>query len=126
MAKIYVAGKNLARARLLMDMLRGRGHEITYDWATSFSAENPNEKAVEELEAVRKADMVIYLWEFDQESARYEAGMAMGLGKPIIVSGGPNSFFFKLPDVYCVERDNQIMEVVSDIIKNPNNTLLCP
>lgn len=117
MARIYVAGKKLTRARLLMNVLRGCGHEITYDWATSFSDDNPNEKAVEELKAVRRADLVVYLWELGQESARYEAGMAMGLGKPIIVSGGPDSFFFKLPDVFCVERDDQIIGVIDDIIK---------
>lgn len=110
--KIYVAGKKLDRARAVMNVLRKHGYEITYDWANLYSEENPKEKAVEEREAVRNADLLVYLWESDQESARYEAGMAMGLGKPIIVSGEHDAFFFNLPNVSCVDSDDKIISAI--------------
>lgn len=110
--KIYVAGKNLDRARVVMDVLRKHGHEITYDWVNPYSEENPKEKAREEREGVRDADLLVYLWEPDQESARYEAGMAMGLGKPIVVSGKSDAFFFNLPNIFCVDSDNEIVSAV--------------
>jgi len=109
MAKIYVAGKQLDRARSIMNILRTHGHEITYDWATDYSEDESEQRVRDELNGVRDADILVYLWESNQESARYEAGMAMGLGKKIIVSNGPNSFFFKLPGIYRVDSDDKII-----------------
>ncbi|MCH8069161.1 MAG: hypothetical protein IID16_07865, partial [Candidatus Marinimicrobia bacterium] len=54
-----------------------------------------------------------YLWERDQESARYEAGMAMGLGKPVIVSGKHDSFFFNLPNVHRIASDSEIISAIA-------------
>lgn len=108
MAKIYVAGKNLSRARAVIDALKQLGHVITYDWVTVIETGPSKEKAMKELEGVRLADVLVYLWENNQESARYEAGMAMGLGKTIVVSGKSDAFFFQLPDVHCVDSDDQI------------------
>jgi len=123
--KIYVAGKNLERARLVMNMLRDCGHHITYDWATNFRSNKPQEKSFKEREGVRDADLLVYLWESDQESARYEAGMAMGLGKPIIVSGKSGSFFFHLPEVHCVNSDESIVGYIKTKISadRPTETL---
>ena len=112
MVKIYVAGKNLDRAGKVMKNLRKDGHTITYDWVISIGEGPSKEKAREELEGVRNADLLVYLWEQDQESARYEAGMAMGLGKPIIVSGKADAFFFQLPQIYSVVSDDEITKAV--------------
>lgn len=106
--KIYVAGLNLARAQRVMEMLRGDGCAITYDWTVAYSEERETEKALVERQGVRDAHVVVYLWESGQESARYEAGMAMGLGKPLIVVGH-QSFFFGLPEVTWVASDDQII-----------------
>ena len=92
-----------------MDELRSLGHEITYDWTVDYSEDNQERKAAEELNGIREADVFIYLWESDAESARYEAGMAMALEKKIIVSGGPISFFFNLPNILSVESDEKIL-----------------
>jgi hypothetical protein len=113
--KIYVAGKNLERARLVMDTLVNAGHTITYDWVALIDGGATKEKAVDEAEAVRSSDALVYLWEPDQESARYEAGMAMGLDKPIIVSGKANAFFFQLPNVYSVDSDELIAGKIQDL-----------
>lgn len=113
MANIYVAGKDIERAKRVMCALQEAGHTITYDWATDYSDENPDEKAAAERESVQVADILVYLWESGQESARYEAGMAMGLSKPIIASGNMDAFFFLLPEVHCVQSDEQIVEAIA-------------
>ncbi len=115
MSKIYVAGKNLERARAVMDMLIENGHSITFDWVKDIkNNNNPAQKAVCEREAVKNADVLVYLWEPDQESARYEAGMAMGLHKPIIVSGfNKTPFFTSLPEVISVSSDVEIISILN-------------
>jgi hypothetical protein len=118
MAKIYVAGLNLKRAGRVMKTLEAHGHTITYDWVTDYSEEDQERKAVEEREGVRNADILVYLWEERQESARYEAGMSMGLGKPIIAVGH-QAFFFLLPEVICIDSDNQIISALNTIINSP-------
>src|SRR3989344_5964569 len=101
--RIYVAGKNIERARSVMKDLHDAGHEITFDWLTDIENEkDPVGKAALERKGVQEADALVYLWEHDQESARYEAGMAMGLQKTVIVSGSHESFFFSLPEVTAV------------------------
>ena len=118
--KIYVAGKNLERARSMMDLLLKNGHTITFDWITDIENEiNPTQKARDERKAVKQADVLVYLWEGDQESARYEAGMAMGLNKPIIVSGFPkkNSFFLSLPEIISVSSDDEILASLKSLEK---------
>lgn len=115
MANVYVAGKNINRAKMVMDMLRKNKHIITFDWLVDIKEETDAtniKKSFLEREGVRKADVIVYLWESDQESARYEAGMAMGLGKQIIVVGKHNSFFFNLPEVVVIEDDSEILSVL--------------
>ncbi len=116
--KIYVAGKNLERAQKVMDNLKENGHEITFDWITGIENEkDPPQKAREEREAVKESDLLVYLWEDDQESARYEAGMAMGLHKPIIVSGfNKKLFFLSLPEVISVSSDNEIILALKNVL----------
>ncbi|MEK7179985.1 MAG: hypothetical protein AAB706_00760 [Patescibacteria group bacterium] len=117
MAKVYVAGEDLSRADRVIKNLRKDGHTITYDWVVSINEGPSREKAKAELEGVRKADVFVHLWEHDQESARYEAGMAMGLAKPIIVSGKTDAFFFQLPNVFCVVSDDEIVEAVNKYLE---------
>ncbi len=113
--KIYVAGKDMERAQIAMDDLRNNGHVITYDWIVSIVEGPSKEIAILEAEGVRSSDILVYLWESDQESARYEAGMAMGLQKPIIVSGKSDAFFFQLPDIHCVDNDEEILKKIGEI-----------
>jgi len=115
MAKIYVAGNDLKRARLVMDNLINDGHIIVYDWVAKFNEGPTKEKAINEANAVRRADILVYLWAANQESARYEAGMAMALDKLIIVSGKQDAFFFQLPNIYCVSSDNEIVSTISNL-----------
>ena len=116
MAKIYVAGKNLPRARSIMELLIQNGHTITFDWVKDIETEKDEDlpqRAIDEREGVKNADILVYLWEDDQESARYEAGMAMGLHKKIIVSGfNKKLFFLGLPEVICVKTDDEILSKI--------------
>ncbi|MFA5013059.1 MAG: hypothetical protein WC520_00650 [Candidatus Paceibacterota bacterium] len=115
MAKVYVAGKNLKRAQAVMDALRKDGHIIAYDWVALIEEGSTKEKAIIETQAVRDSDVLVYLWEDNQESARYEAGMAMGLKKTIIVSGKLDSFFFQIPNVHCVNSDEEIIQRIAEL-----------
>lgn len=114
--KIYVAGKSMWRAQSVMDMLRENGYEITYDWLKDYSEIDQKGKAQKELDSIKKSDGLVYLWEADQESARYEAGIAMGLDKKIVVSGGPSAFFFFLPNISCVTSDEDIVGILEKIL----------
>ncbi len=113
--KIYVAGNNLKRARAVMDDLIARGHIITFDWVSDIKNNtNPLQKVqkiIAEREAVKEADALVLLWAPDQESARYEAGMAMGLHKPIVVSEftKKEKWFTLLPEVVSVDSDKDII-----------------
>src|SRR5437763_397407 len=116
---IYVAGKNLARAEAVMRAVRARGWHIAFDWiaAADFDAAlrspRSRELALAEHAGVMAADAMIYLWEPDQESARYEAGMAMARGIPLIVVGH-DAFFFQLPRVTVAEDDSDALEALAD------------
>ena len=60
MSKIYVAGKNLDRARTVMDTLTKLGHTITFDWVADINNNtNIPEKAIQEREAVISADILV-------------------------------------------------------------------
>lgn len=111
--KVYVAGKSIERAQAVMDTLRASGYTITYDWIATLDKGPAKEVAIAEWEAVRSSDVLVYLWESDQESARYEAGMAMGLQIPIIVSGNSKAFFFQIPNIHCVESDEGIPDAIA-------------
>lgn len=114
MATVYVAGKNIERARRVMNLLREAGYAITFDWLLDIENEiNPVQKALDEREGVLQAEVLVYLWEPDQESARYEAGMAMGARKRIIISGNHSSWFFSLPEVTHVLTDEEILQTLS-------------
>lgn len=112
MSKIYVASNNVKRAQSMMNLLKENGHTITFDWTIGIenSSEQDKEKALLEREAIRNCDALVYLWDENQESARYESGMAMGLGKKVIIVGNHESFFFQLPEVISVESDDKIIE----------------
>ncbi len=106
----------MERTKRVMDFLTQDGHVIVYDWVAKFDEGPTKQKAIDEAEAIRSADLLVYLWAKDQESARYEAGMAMGLEKPVIVSGKSDAFFFQLPNVHCVNSDNEIVSKAKELL----------
>ncbi|HEY1041775.1 MAG TPA: hypothetical protein VGE63_03600 [Candidatus Paceibacterota bacterium] len=114
MAKVYVASNEVDRAKSVMESLIRAGHEIIFDWTIGIEGEQDKQsKALAEREAVRKCDILVYLWKADQESARFEAGMAMGLRKKIIVVTDHQAWFFTLPEVIQVNSDDEIVSVIN-------------
>jgi nucleoside 2-deoxyribosyltransferase len=118
MIQVYVAGKNMERAKSVMEAIRQNGDSVIFDWLIDLKEETDVsniDKAFKEREGVRNCDILVYLWESDQESARYEAGMAMGLGKPIIICGKHKSFFFNLPEIITVDEDSEIIPAIKKL-----------
>lgn len=116
--KIYIASNEVERTRMVANRLEQNGHTIVYKWYDQIENEKPEDIpriAQEEREAIRESDALVYLWRSDQESARIEAGMAMGLGLPVIAVGNQEVFFFNLPDVYVVPSDDEAVKMVEAI-----------
>ncbi len=116
MLKIYVASNEVARARKVMEELINAGHVITFDWTIDIEKGNEQDKIGKPLierDAVRECDVLVYLWKEDQESARFEAGMAMGLRKKVIAVTAHKAWFFALPEVIQVSSDDQILFVIN-------------
>lgn len=114
--KIYVASNEVPRAKKVMHELVRVGHIITFDWTLDIENEvQESNKALKEREAVRECDVLVYLWKENQESARFEAGMAMGLRKNIIVVTDHVAWFFELPEVTQITSDDQIIEAIDNL-----------
>lgn len=116
MARIYVASNEVDRARKVMGELVVAGHTIIFDWTTDIEIETEQDhigKPLKEREAVRECDVFVYLWKDNQESARFEAGMAMGLRKKIVAVTDHKAWFFALPEVIQVDSDDKILSAIS-------------
>lgn len=117
MKRIYVAGNEVERARKVMKGLAAAGHTITFDWTTDIEGETAQDKVgkpLKEREAIIECDALVYLWKDNQESARFEVGMAMGLKKKIIVVTNHQAWFFALPEVIQVNSDSQILAAIEN------------
>ncbi len=115
MAKIYVASNEVPRARKVMNKLIDAGHSITFDWTTDIETESEQDKIgkpLRERKAVIECDILVYLWKDNQESARFEAGMAMGLQKRIIAVTNHEAWFFALPEVIQISSDDDILSAI--------------
>ena len=115
MAKIYVASNEVSRAKKVMADLIEAGHTITFDWTLDIEnqvEEDKPSKALKEREAIRECDILVYLWKSNQESARIEAGMAMGLRKKVVAVTDHQAWFFALPEVIQIASDDQIVDTI--------------
>mgnify|MGYP001594002866 CR=1 FL=1 len=110
--KIYVAGNrhDIPRIQHLMAKIEQMGHTITHDWteqskgldAEAYSTSELARKAVEDIEGVRKAELVVALLDQDliYRGALGEVGAALALGKPVAIIGEQRQFvFFYHPSV---------------------------
>ena len=111
MKVIYLAGKNLDRANRVAKILEDSGYSIPCNYKDDETNFGPED----EVRAVRSADVLVYLWESDQESARYEVGMAIALGKPVVVVHDNPKWFLQLPNVHAVSRDEDIIKALSEV-----------
>ena len=112
---IYCAGKDLSRANRVATMLESAGYTIPCDWFRNYRDDQSRFSPMDEKRAIAEADVLVYLWEPDQESARYEVGMAMALDKPIIVVHNEQPWFLTLPHVVVVRDDSEIIGALKNI-----------
>lgn len=93
---IYVASswRNQDEVRLMQALLKEAGHLITHDWTKE--SETPgflssqdvhNEYGYNDFIGVVEADAVVVLAHPEAKDTRCEMGMAIGMGKPVIVVG---------------------------------------
>ena len=101
--RIYVAAssREADRVRAAQRMLREAGHTLTLDWLTIIErvvatgvreCDLPDHEAIAhallDLDAIRDADAVWLLApELPTKGAWVELGFAVGIGKPIVISG---------------------------------------
>lgn len=110
--RVYVAGrvKDIPAVQRAQAIVRGFGHEITFDWTGdngevrddwSGAPERAREISSMERDAVRDADALVLVWhEHGGLGALIETGMALAQGKRIIVYGEPReSVFWYAPGV---------------------------
>lgn len=95
--RVYIATKweNRSRAALLAMRLTAKGHTITRKWWDfppfgEVTPEYQQAEAVEDLRAVRDADVVYVIMEEDlpYRGAWVEFGAALAYGRPVRVIGG--------------------------------------
>jgi nucleoside 2-deoxyribosyltransferase len=112
--KIYVAGKweERERVREVMDTLRTRGHEITFDW--TYSEQFSKHQAELDLQGVEAADWLVFLAEkpLAYKGAYVELGMAIALGTPVALIGNgiDECIFTQLPCIYRMTLDDGILQ----------------
>lgn len=92
MKKIYLAGKWEERkaAKLVMLDLEKEGHIITHDWTLHEDMNDAVDYAVEDIEGVKNADVLVVLAmkDYPYKGAYCEFGAALALNKPVFVFGG--------------------------------------
>jgi hypothetical protein len=119
---IYTATKWERRREMgtINHMIRELGHTITHDW-TVWEERNPSKDprdtrhaaAMLDYAGVMQADLVIFWDHPEANGARWEAGMAIGSGRPVwIVEYKNNVIFDVLPQVTTFVNWNQVLEAL--------------
>jgi hypothetical protein len=123
--KLFVSGKVGAEAetRSVMTALRGRGHQITFDW-TSIDHLRPYEEnaapsahaAELELAGVAAADALVLLADERGVGMYVELGAALALGKPVYVVTAPpaRTMFFFHPLVHIVRDTEELLRRLAE------------
>ena len=123
--KVYVAGKiGDSEPSFVMDKVRERGHEITFDW-TTFPHLKPYEEnidlsaeaAVAELDGVIRAEAVLFIQHERGVGMYVELGAALIMNKPIIavVPEAPRSMFLMHPKITRVRTLDDALDLIDGI-----------
>jgi nucleoside 2-deoxyribosyltransferase len=121
---IYTATKWERRAEMykINVMIRNLGHTITHDW-TVWDERNPSKDAESrrhgaamlDYAGVHAADLVIFWDHPEANGARWEAGMAIGMGKPVWIVEYKNIVVFDaLPQVTTFVNWDQVLEALDE------------
>jgi len=128
--RLYIAAKthDYPRAREIMKVARGLGHEVTQDWTVAVERhgveqeqepptdEQRQEYAMNDLRGVANAQQYVGLWHPNLKGTWIEFGIAVGLAIPIWMVGVPDEWhhlvFLHLPLVTLVEDDDHCIEML--------------
>lgn len=123
--RVYIASKlnNIPRVRLLSEMLRARGHSLTYDWTVNGPAYKESASVAEnnrtmrgvaeaELGGIALADAVIVLLPGGR-GTHVEIGAALALNKPVLIVGSESDHYPGLPCAFY--RHPFVRMVASDV-----------
>jgi nucleoside 2-deoxyribosyltransferase len=125
--RVYVAGPWVDRfnAANIADAVSVMGHTITHNW-WAYEGEGEHTESLEflrkcaemDVEAVRTADVVVVLNTYKSEGKAAEQGIAIALGKPIIVitpGEKPSSnIFHYLPNYTHVTTVKEALEAIGE------------
>jgi hypothetical protein len=114
---IYVASHHRGRAGAFMERVRELGHTISYDWVANWDPRTDQEArkvlALEQFKAIRKSDLLVLLWTGNARTPYHETGIAIGMGKPVIVSDTKHlSLVYQLPRVVVVDCDREALRLI--------------
>lgn len=112
--RVYVAGKfeEKARVRETQEILKARGHEITYDWTVNedATAHKPT-CAFNDLVGVLRADAFVLHWHPNLKGGNVELGAALALERIAVyvigcpVNDQPNVFYHHAAIKHCLTLD---------------------
>ena len=111
--KVYVASHDRWAALHVASVLEDKGHFVTSMWhykdfnATSLHSEAERaEIAAEDVADIRRADALVLIAGPDKYSGGkfVEAGVAIGLGKRVVVLGRRENMLLWLPGITVIDR----------------------
>lgn len=128
--RVYVAGASSERTdtiRPLLTRLRDHGVEVTHDWTVCPGYDRPSSSseraqwALEDLEGVRRADVVWYVApQNPSEGSHAELGAALALRKRLLVSGPHalrHSRIFTLLGQHHETHDSALLAIVHGLVR---------
>jgi hypothetical protein len=114
--KIYLAAKwaNKEYMKTVAEQLKACGHEITSRWIHFHKGVGRQESALQDVEDVLKADMLVSFTEsptagYMTGGRHVEFGIAYASGKQLILVGPKENIFHDLPNVIQL---NSVIELI--------------
>ncbi len=126
--KVYLAGPWAHRGDMedIAQQIEALGHQITWKWWTTPDIPEKlghdkelREQAINDLNGVRSADLLVVVNSAKSEGKAVEQGLALGLGKPIIIVGNPAehsaNVFHYLPQFRWAPHVQAMLEILNTI-----------
>jgi nucleoside 2-deoxyribosyltransferase len=108
--KVYVSAHGFWEAKYVADVLRSKGFKVVSEWhldkpLLNMSDETKRAKATVNVSLISSADALVIVAcnEFVPGSKFVEAGVALGLGKKVVVIGHRENMLMHHPAVHDVE-----------------------
>ena len=119
--RIYLAAPwiNKVEALAAQQAFEDAGYRTTSRWITAHSDEDTNltEQAVQDLEDILQADILVILNLDKSEGKATEMGFALGMGMPVILIGDTSrNIFYHLPQIVRVDNVEEAIGAVPEVI----------